>query len=281
MIRPGHAIALAAALAAAAPGWAQPRWERLPPTPALPEASRAGMVPVNGIRLFHAEYGEGPAVVMLHGGLANADYWGLQIPALARDHRVVVLDSRGQGRSTRDARPFSYALMEADVLALMDVLDIPKAAFVGWSDGGIVGLRIAIDHPERVTALFAFGANADPSGVRPAGSFPVLAAWRARARRDYAALSPTPAAFDDLRAAMARMWATEPRFTAEQLHAIRAPTWIVGAAHDELIRPTQPAWIASRIPGASVVILPGVSHFAFLQDPDGFNAALRRFLGPR
>jgi pimeloyl-ACP methyl ester carboxylesterase len=272
------ALVLVAALASVAPAQAQPRWERLPPTPALPATPNAGMAQVNGIGLFHAEYGAGPAVVLLHGGLANADYWRLQIPALAAHHRVVVLDSRGQGRSTRDARPFSYALMEADVLALMDVLNIPAAALVGWSDGGIVALRIAIDHPERVTALFAFGANADPSGVRPTGSSPVLAAYLARARREFAALSPTPSGFDDLRAAMARMWAAEPRFTPDQLHAIRAPTLIVGAEYDELIRRAHPAWIASQIPEAHALILAGVSHFAFLQDPDGFNAALLRFL---
>jgi len=70
-------------------------------------------------------------VILLHGGLANADYWGNQIKALASHHTVIVMDSRGHGRSTRDLRPFGYDLMADDVIALMDVLQVPKADIVG------------------------------------------------------------------------------------------------------------------------------------------------------
>jgi pimeloyl-ACP methyl ester carboxylesterase len=264
------------------PGGARPSpappWARLPPSPALPPTPRAGAADVNGIRLFHAEYGAGQAVILLHGGLANAAYWGRQIPAVARTYRVVAIDSRGQGRSTRDARPFSYALMADDVLALMDRLDLSSATLVGWSDGAIIGLHLAIVCPARVSALFAFAANADPSGLLPASGNPVLAAYAARAGREYATLSPTPAAFPALRAALAPMWASQPRFTASQLGGIRAPTWIVGAKHDEVVRPAHTAWLAATIPGARAVILPAVSHFALLQDPDSFTATLLRFL---
>ena len=84
---------------------------------------------------------------MVHGGLANSDYWGLQVPVLAQHYQVIVLDSRGHGRSTRTAAPIGYDVMAADVLALMDALHIRKAALVGWSDGAIIGLDIAIHHP--------------------------------------------------------------------------------------------------------------------------------------
>ena len=70
-------------------------------------------------------------MILLHGGLANADYWGNQIKALASHHTVIVMDSRGHGRSTRDLRPFGYDLMADDVIALMDVLQVPKADIVG------------------------------------------------------------------------------------------------------------------------------------------------------
>jgi pimeloyl-ACP methyl ester carboxylesterase len=100
--------------------------------------------------IYHAIYGEGPLVTLLHGGLANADYWGLQVSALMVHHTVVVMDSRGHGRSTRDARPFSYDLMADDVVALMDALGLPKANIVGWSDGGTIGFDLAMRYPSRV-----------------------------------------------------------------------------------------------------------------------------------
>jgi pimeloyl-ACP methyl ester carboxylesterase len=85
------------------------------------------MAEANGIRIHYAIYGKGSPVVFLHGGLANSDYWGNQVPPVAARHTVILMDSRGHGRSTRDARPYGYDLMADDVVALMDVLKVPKA----------------------------------------------------------------------------------------------------------------------------------------------------------
>jgi pimeloyl-ACP methyl ester carboxylesterase len=144
-----------------------PRWKTLPELAPMPAARASGMAPVNGIALYYAIYGHGAPLVLLHGGLASADYWSAQIPAFARSHEVIVVDSRGHGRSTRDARPYSYDLMASDVIALLDDLRIAKASIVGWSDGGIIGLDIAMRYPERIDRLFAFGANFDPTGLKP------------------------------------------------------------------------------------------------------------------
>ena len=102
------------------------------------------------------------------------------------------MDSRGHGRSTRNAEPYGYDLMASDVVGLMDFLKIPKAAIVGWSDGAILGLDIAMQHPERLSKLFAFAANSDPSGVADIGQSPVFNAFIARAEKEYEKLSPTP-----------------------------------------------------------------------------------------
>src|ERR1700716_3463675 len=118
------------------PGDAAELWQTRPPTPAPVSGGHSGYADVNGIRLFHIEIGSGPPVVLLHGGLANSDYFGIQARALARAHRVILVDSRGHGRSTRDQRPFGYDLMADDVAALLDTLKIDKATIVGWSDGG-------------------------------------------------------------------------------------------------------------------------------------------------
>jgi pimeloyl-ACP methyl ester carboxylesterase len=260
---------------------AQYPWQRLPPTPTLPAALRSGILPVNGIRLWYAVFGHGPAVMLLHGGLANSNYWGLQVRALDGRYRVVVLDSRGHGRSTRTVRSISYDLMASDVLALMDYLHIQRAAIVGWSDGAITGLDIAIHRPERLTCLFAFAANSDPSGVKDVSKSPVFMSFIARASHEYLQLSPTPSDFEAFRAAIEHMWATEPHFTDTQLRALKVSTWIVDADHDEAIKRENTDHMASLIPGSGELILPAVSHFAFLQDPVMFNEALLYFLAQR
>jgi pimeloyl-ACP methyl ester carboxylesterase len=265
--RSAHFVLLVFALVRVVPAAAEPPWECLPPTPTLPKPDRIGLAPVNGIRLWFATYGHGDPVILVHGGLANSSYWGLQIPLLARHYEVIVLDSRGHGRSTRTDVPIGYDLMSSDVLALMDFLHIRQAALVGWSDGAIIGLDIAIHHPERLTRLFAFAANSDPSGVKDVDNSPVFVTYEERASREYARLSPTPGQFRAFLDNISKMWASEPHFTDAELRGIRTPTWIVDADHDEAIKRENTDHMAALIPGAGELILPAVSHFAFLQDP--------------
>ena len=185
---------------------AEPQWLTLPPTPTLPTAAQSGLAPVNGIKLWYAEFGHGAPVILLHGGLANSNYWGLLVRALAPHYRVIVMDSRGHGRSSRDARPYGYDLMADDVVGLMDYLKIDKAALVGWSDGAIIGLDIALHHPQRLSKLFAFAANSDPSAVKDVEHDPVFSAFIARARREYETLSPTPTEYDAFLNQIDKMW---------------------------------------------------------------------------
>jgi pimeloyl-ACP methyl ester carboxylesterase len=260
------------------PVHAQHSWERFPPTPALPKPERSGVAAVNGVRLWYAVFGHGSPVILVHGGFGNSNYWGLQIPSLAQHYEVIVLDSRGHGRSTRTDEQITYHLMASDVLGLMDVLHIRKAALVGWSDGAIIGLDIAINHPERLTKLFAFAANSDPSGVKDLTGNPSFDLYLSRIQNEYRALSPTPEKFTEFSDSLGKMWETEPHFSDEQLCNIRVPTWIVDGDHDEVIKRENTDHMATLIPGAGELILPEVSHFALLQDPEQFNQALLRFL---
>ncbi len=267
------------AFAAPAMARAEPQWLTLPPTPSLPHAARSGYAPVNGIKIWYATFGRGAPVVLLHGGLANADYWGVLVRALKPHYRVIVMDSRGHGRSSRDAQPYGYDLMASDVLALMDYLKIRKTALVGWSDGAIIGLDIALHHPDRLTKLFAFAANSDPSGVKDVDKSPVFTAFIARARKEYEQLSPTPKEYDAFLKQIEKMWASQPHWTADDLHNIKVPTWIVDADHDEAIKRENTLFMADNIPDSGLLIQPDVSHFSFLQDPAQFNGDVLHFLG--
>ncbi len=253
-------------------------WMVLPPTPKLPQPERSGLAPVNGIRLWYAEFGHGDPIIFLHGGLANSDYWGLQVPVLAMQYRVIVLDSRGHGRSTRNGTPIRYQLMATDVISLMNYLHIRRAALVGWSDGAIIGLEIAIHHPERLTCLFAFGANSNPASVKDLSKSSVFHDFFERASKEYSKLSPTPTAYSKFRANIEQLWASKPHFSDDELRRIAVPTWIVDADHDEAIKREDTDHMAALIPGCGELILPDVNHFAFLQDPVMFNESLIHFL---
>ena len=92
----------------------------LPPTPSLPPAVSSGHAPVNGISIWYATFGSGPPVVLLHGGLANSNYWGNQVPVLAKTHRVIVMDSRGMAEPKPDAEK-NIAVQLLRLVAPMEV----------------------------------------------------------------------------------------------------------------------------------------------------------------
>jgi pimeloyl-ACP methyl ester carboxylesterase len=275
----GCLVALAL-LAGPAAGTAGELWESLPQTPPLPKPVTSGFAPVHDIRMFYAVFGQGSPIVLLHGGLANSNYWGHVIPIFVRHHfKVIVADSRGHGRSTRSAQAYSYDLMASDVIALLDYLKIEKPDLVGWSDGGIIGLDIAMHHPERLRRLFAYGANSDPSGVRPdSDSIPTWAAFVERTRREYPQLSPTPGDYEAFRTQIEAMWAQQPNWTLQQLQQITVRTAIADGAHDEAIKREHTEYLARAIPHAKLVILDDASHFGMLQNPQEFSAAVLAFL---
>jgi pimeloyl-ACP methyl ester carboxylesterase len=220
-------------------------------------------------------------VILLHGGLGNSGNWGYQIPALVDNgYRAVVIDSRGHGRSTRDERPYTYELMASDVLAVMDSLHIGTAGLVGWSDGACTALILAATTPARAAGVFFFACNMDPSGTKDTIDFtPILGRCISRHKQDYAQLSATPDQFDAFSDAVGLMQRTEPNYSPSDLAAISVPVAIVQSEHDEFIRREHGEYLARSIPQAEFIYLSGVSHFAPLQQPKQFNAAMLAFLG--
>ncbi len=274
-----HMFVFAAAVILSSPVWAEDRWMTLPRPMPMPAPVSTGMAPVNGIEMYYATYGAGEPVLLIHGGLGNADIWSAQVADLMKDHLVIVADSRGHGRSTRTQEPFGYDLMASDYLALLDYLKIDKVDLVGWSDGGIIGIDIAMSHPERLDHLFAQAANITTDGVDPSVAedkvFGDYIAWMGE---EYGTMSPTPDQFDAFVAQISEMWATQPNWSDEQVARITVPTAVVAGEYDEAILRPHTEHIAAVIPGSTLVILPGVSHFAMLQAPEEYNAAVRALI---
>jgi pimeloyl-ACP methyl ester carboxylesterase len=258
-------------------------WQTLPPTPSLPEGTVGRHIEIDGARLWYALWGppsSSPPVLLLHGGFGNSSYFGKLIPALtASGYRVIAMDSPGHGRSTLCDGPLTYHTMAENVIGLLDRLKVSKVYLVGWSDGGIIGFEIALNHPKRLSGLFAFGASADLSGLNEGiEKTPVFGAYLKRTAQEYRKLSPTPLEWVAFSAAVNHMWETLPAYTAEQLRTIRVPVTIADGEYDEAIKQSHDRYMASTIPGAQLDILPKVSHFAMLQNPSQFNAAVLEFL---
>jgi pimeloyl-ACP methyl ester carboxylesterase len=254
-------------------------WLTLPPTPSLPTPKRSDVVTVNGTPIFYAQFGDGPPVLLLHGGLGSSNYWGHQIQALAENFTVTVMDTRGHGRSAVTSPKFGFSVFADDTAALLGVLGIAQVAIVGWSDGAITGLQLAMTRPGLVSKLFAFGANSSVGGLKAGGArTPVFASYAARCAREYAQLSPHPERWSELTGGLGVMWRSQPNFAKRQLAAITAPTVISDGEYDEIIKREHTEQIARDIPKARLMILPAVSHFAMLQNPSQFNRALSEFL---
>jgi pimeloyl-ACP methyl ester carboxylesterase len=245
----------------------------------LPVAQEQGYIEHNGAQIWYTTYGTGPAVILLHGGLGHSGNWGYQVPPLvSKGYRTVLIDSRGHGRSTRDERPFTYELMAADVVAVMDALALNQAGLVGWSDGACTALVLAAHAPTRVAGVFFFACNMDPSGTKEFVFTPTIERCFNRHVQEYAERSATPDQFNAFADAVSLMQKTEPNYTAQALAEIGVPVAIVQSEFDEFIKHEHAVYLARNIPNAELIELAGVSHFAPLQRPAQFNRAMVAFL---
>jgi len=254
-------------------------WRELPSPLPMPPPTSGGYAWINGIQLYYATYGTGAPLLLLHGALGNSDYWGNQVPAFARKYRVIIVDSRGHGRSTRDNRLYSYNLLARDILALLDLLKIDKVSVVGWSDGANLGLHLAIHHPERLNKLVVFEANYRPSGIRgDIDSNDTFLRYVELANHDYERLSATPHDYPLFLRIVSIFWGSEPDFTAAELGRITVPTMIAAGEHDEAIKRDHTLQLAKLVSGARLEILPNASFFAMWQQPKAFNRMVLQFL---
>lgn len=278
------ALTVAAAVVASgvpAPAAADtPRWQRLSPPPTMPAPAAEGVVTIGDARLRWARHGaaDAPPLVLLHGGMGSGDDFAAQLPALAAHFRVIVVDSRGHGRSTRGQGGLGYHAMAEDLVAVLDHLGLARVAVLGWSDGGIVALDLAIHHPTRVDRLVVTGVNTDKAGTRSTAGSATFKAYFARAVKEYRRLAPDPRQLAAFRKDLRAMWKRQPAYTEAQLRTIVAPLLVLHGEHDELVRRDHAERLAAVVARGTFVELPGVSHFAMWQDPDAFDRAALAFL---
>ncbi len=257
----------------------------------LGPASRAGyaeefrgFAEIDDFRMYYEVHGEGDTVLLLHGGtLSGAAAFSRLIPALKSDYKLVVPDSRAHGRSTDSAEPLSYELLTDNIIELLDHLEISTTNLVGWSDGGVIGLDIAMRYPERLHKLIAYGTNYHRDGLpedaiewakqlSPDTFHPNLA------KLVYLDIAPEPGNFGDMINKVVEMWLSEPTWKTEDLSKIDSPVLIIEDRVGLAIKPDHTFSMVRAIPGAQLALVEETNHQAPQEQAVEFSRLVREFL---
>jgi pimeloyl-ACP methyl ester carboxylesterase len=247
--------------------------------------SSTGKVPVGGAEIYYEIHGDGPPLVLLHGGVDPSQTFGAPLAAMAKTHRVIAIHLRGHGFSTDSDEPWSAEAMADDVATVLRQLGIGKARFMGYSLGAAVALQVAIRHRELVEKLVsvsaAFSTDGDYPEVRQA--FEQMPGMAAAIGQQLSA-SPLAQLYPDID------WQTMMRKTGEMnqpdrdwtegIRTIKAPTLLVFADADS-IRPEHMVefWKllgggqhdagldGSQRPASQLAIIPDTTHYSLIQSP--------------
>lgn len=244
---------------------------------------------INGVDLYSEVEGTGSPLLLLHGGFCSLESMRAQAEALISDYQVFAFERPGHGRSADIDEDYNYARGVADTVAYLDAHALGAVDVIGYSDGAIIGLLLAMAHPERIRSLVAISANLDPTGfthsAEAVGALVLDAPEVDDAddkpdaeRAHYERLSPDgPEHADKVLNKLFRLWTNEPRIDPADLSAVRARTLVMSGDRDT-IRPDHSLLIASSIPGAQLCILPGATHGLISERPELISVIIKAFL---
>lgn len=254
----------------------------------------------NGVRLYYEEHGEGLPLLLSHGGGGNLTQWAFQVPHFSKRYRVIAYDSRGHGRSDVPKNGYSMEILSEDVVRLMDELCVEKAVLIGLTMGAMVGLRFALDHPDRLHAMVLVGASeggrgtmrerfemsaqiAEMQGMEMlAEGFcsVVFSPWFLEEKKDF-----VEAFKKSMQEASPRGYAQTIRVLAnrpvlkDRLKEIEARTLVVVGEDDVTEFPLEDAEVyAKGIRNAELVKIPRAGHLACVEQPEVFNSLVDAFL---
>lgn len=231
---------------------------------------------VNGIKMYCETYGQGQPLLLIHGNGGSIVDFSRQIPFFSKHYKVIVADSRAQGKSKDKGEALTYEMMADDYAELLQKMKIDSAFVIGWSDGGINGLLLSMRHPEKVKKLIITGANLRPDSTavqadifkRVSANYTkfkeILAKKKDKTDLDYTVLK------------LKRLLSEQPNIAPKALQSIKAPVLVVGGDYD-VIKPEHTLEIFKNIPKANLWILPDSGHGTLVVYADEFNAKADTF----
>ena len=235
---------------------------------------------VRGFSMYCETYGNGEPLLFIHGNGGSINAFVKQIPYFSIKYKVIVADSRAHGKSVDKSDSLSYEMMADDYAALLTAMNIDSVNIVGWSDGGIIGLLIAIRHPAKVRKLVITGANLQPdsSAIYPEDYIYVENTYKTYMKMFHENLPKTPQ--DSTTFKYLKLLVEQPHIPYTDLHKITAPTLVIGGDHD-IILPSHTVNIFEHIPNANLWIMPNAGHSTLARYTNEFNTKVEIFLKTR
>lgn len=220
---------------------------------------------INGFKMYYEVYGTGKPLVLLHGNGGSIRSQGRRIEYFKQNFQVIAIDSRGHGKSNDDSKKqLTYVQMADDVSVLLDSLKIKDANIWGQSDGGILGLLLAINHPDKTAKVATFGANIFPGKKALFNEI------------DQMVLDTLKVTKDPHTKNLYNLLAYQPNITHKDLQKIKCPVLIMSGDRDA-IRLEHSIEIFDNIENSNFVVMPGATHFGASEKPDLFNLLLMSF----
>jgi pimeloyl-ACP methyl ester carboxylesterase len=235
------------------------------------------------VHTYYEVNGSGDPLILLHGGMCTAETFDGQTPALAEHFRVYLPERRAHGRTADVPGPITYEIMAQDTIAFIEARGIGRAHLVGWSDGALVGLLVALWRPELVGKLVLMAQSVNWEGVRPE-----IASFVGNMTKEmlpphltqaYEALSPDgPDHLEAVLHKMLAMWNTDPAFPLSDLERISAPALVLAADDDFSLSIEHAAAMQRALPDSQLAVVPGASHAVPLEKPELVNRLILDFL---
>lgn len=229
----------------------------------------------NDTLLFYEDYPcdnpNAPVLLFLHGNGEDHTYFSHQISHFSKDFRLILMDTRAQGQSSRGKTKLDFSIFSDDLLCLMDTLHIQKAHLLGFSDGGNIALTFALSHPHRVESLILNGANLFPTGMYSKVYLSILL--------EYAVKIPisifSKKAKHDCE--LLGLMVHHPHISPKELKSLHIPSLVIVGEYD-MIKDQHSRMIAQMIPDSQFICLKDADHFCAFKHPQEFNAAVSKFL---
>lgn len=223
--------------------------------------------------MYAETYGEGEPLLLIHGNGGSIKTFTNQIPFFSKKYKVIIADSRSQGKSEDKSDSLTFEMMADDYAALLNAMKIDSACVIGWSDGGINGLLLAARHPEKVKKIVSTGANLWPDSTA------LVKEFFETVQPYYSSLKTAPNKTDSIKRKLklTRLMFEEPHIPLTYLTSIKCPALIIGGDHD-VIREEHTMLIFKNIPKAYLWILPNSGHNTLMSYKDEFNKTVYDFL---
>lgn len=227
---------------------------------------------IRGFKMYCEVYGKGQPLLIIHGNGGSINNFIYQIPYFSKKYKVIIADSRAQGKSVDNNDSLTYEMMADDYAALLDAMKIDSAYVIGWSDGGINSLLLSIRHPEKVKKMAITGANLVPDTTAVPQSIwdmvmPTLTQLKNK---------PTKTEQEKNALKLYRLLAEQPHIPLTDLQKITCPALVIGGDHD-VIKEEHTMLIYKNIPRSYLWILPASGHSTPVVYKDDFNKVVDRF----